>query len=292
MTGFDLGSRHVGDGSPCLIVAEVGQAHDGSFGMAHAYIDAIARTGADAAKFQCHIADAESFPDEEWRVRPEWCQDASRYEYWKRMEFSADQWWSLKAHAHAKGLEFLCSPFSVEAVEMLDPLVEAWKVPSGEITNEPLLSAIQRTYKPVILSAGMATDHEFDVAYDALSVPVAALQCTSLYPCPPDRVGLASFQEPSEFDGLSDHSGTIYAGLAAVALGCDILEVHVCFSRDQFGFDVSSSITIQELRQLVEGIRFIEKAKRPVDKDAMAKELQPMRDLFMGRHKRRKAVVA
>src|SRR3990172_8178509 len=99
MTGFDLGKRHVGDGSPCLIVAEVGQAHDGSLGQAHAYIDAIAEAGADAVKFQCHIAAAESTPDEPWRIKPEWSQDASRYDYWRRMEFTPEQWAGLERHA-------------------------------------------------------------------------------------------------------------------------------------------------------------------------------------------------
>ena len=122
MTGFDIGAKHVGDGAPCLIVAEVAQAHEGSLSLAHAYIDAIADAGADAVKFQCHIAEAESTPDEPWRVEPRWPQDNSRYDYWKRMEFTKDQWWSLQAHAEARGLIFLCSPFSVEAVRLLDKM--------------------------------------------------------------------------------------------------------------------------------------------------------------------------
>ena len=282
MTGFDIGARHVGDGCPCFIMAEVGQAHDGSFGNAHAYIDAIAKTGADAVKFQCHIADAESWPDEPWRVVPEWPQDKTRFDYWRRMEFSRDQWWSLAAHADAKGLEFLCSPFSEEAVKILDPLMDAWKVPSGEVKNQPLLGAIAATGKPVILSTGMCTELEWSKAYDYFAPNVRSLHCTSLYPCPPERLDLGriAWQRGA---GFSDHSGTIYAGLAAVALGCDILEVHVCWSKEQFGFDTAASITIEDLRRLVEGVRFIERAKTPVDKDELAKELAPMRELFMGR---------
>src|SRR5512136_1733841 len=96
----------------CLIVGEVAQAHDGSLGMAHAYIDAIASAGADAVKFQTHIAAAESTPAEPWRVKfsP---QDTSRHDYWKRMEFSEDQWRGLKQHAEEQGLLFLSSPFSI-----------------------------------------------------------------------------------------------------------------------------------------------------------------------------------
>src|SRR5882672_6379831 len=101
-----------------LIIAEVAQAHDGSLGAAHAYIDAIARAGADAVKFQTHIAAAESTPEEPWRVKFSH-QDATRYDYWKRMEFNEQQWLGLKNHAVEAGLLFLSSPFSLEAVELL-----------------------------------------------------------------------------------------------------------------------------------------------------------------------------
>ena len=272
-----------------LIIGEVAQAHEGSLGMAHAYIDAIARAGADAVKFQCHIAAAESTPDEPWRVQPEWPQDASRYDYWKRMEFSPEQWWSLKAHADDAGVEFLCSPFSPEAVRLIDPLVGTWKLASGEVTNRPLLEAIASTGKPVIVSTGMSTRAELESVL-AWFPDHAILQCTSAYPCPPEKVGLNVLRDLRQRYacpvGLSDHSGTIYPGLAAVALGCDLLEVHVTFSREAFGFDVSSSITTAELRQLVEGARFIERALTPVDKEVMAHELEPMRRLFMDRWRR------
>lgn len=298
MSGFDVGTKHVGDGAPCLIVAEVAQAHEGSLGMAHAYIDAIADAGADAVKFQCHIAEAESTPDEPWRVEPKYKQDRNRFDYWKRMEFTSLQWNELAIHACARELAFIVSPFSPLAVAMLMDSAppDAWKVASGEIANHGLLAAIfertRRDGRPVFVSTGMATEGE--VSNSTGFYPMALLQCTSAYPCPPERVGLRVLTDWRErFSspiGLSDHSGTIYAGLAAVALGCDVLEVHVTFSRDAFGFDVASSITTQELRQLVEGVRFIEKAKQPVDKDAMARELEPMRRLFMDKHKRRAAL--
>ena len=125
--------RPVGTSQACYIVAEMAQAHDGSLGTAHAYIDAIAKAGADAIKFQTHIAAAESTPSEPWRVKfsP---QDATRYDYWKRMEFTEKQWHGLKKHADERGLKFLSSPFSVEAVELLTRVgVAAWKVASGEV---------------------------------------------------------------------------------------------------------------------------------------------------------------
>src|SRR5919202_6486040 len=103
----------LGEKRKILIIGEVAQAHDGSLGMAHAFVDAIAGAGADAVKFQTHIAAAESTPDEPWRVKfsP---QDATRYDYWKRMEFTEEQWRGLKRHADELGLLFLSSPFSIE----------------------------------------------------------------------------------------------------------------------------------------------------------------------------------
>jgi N-acetylneuraminate synthase len=116
-------------------------------------------------------------------------------------------------------------------------------------------------------------------------LPLAVLQCTSAYPCPPERVGLNMVSQLREryacAVGLSDHSGTIYAGLAAATLGIEVLEVHVTFSREMFGPDVPASVTTDELRQLVEGIRFIERMKaNPVDKERLAEELSPLRTLF------------
>jgi N-acetylneuraminate synthase len=274
--------------SQCLIIAEVAQAHDGSLGMAHAYIDAVANAGADAIKFQTHIASAESTPDEPWRVKfsP---QDATRYDYWKRMEFTEDQWHGLKHHADERDLLFLSSPFSSEATELLTRVgVAAWKVASGEVSNMPMFDQMAATGLPVLISSGMSSLVEIDAAVarvKSYNLPVAVFQCTSAYPCPPDKTGLnliPFFRERYDCPvGLSDHSGTIYPGLAAAALGLNLLEVHVTFSREMFGPDVPASVTTTELGQLVEGIRFIEKMMaNPIDKDAMADEMAPLRNLF------------
>jgi N-acetylneuraminate synthase len=274
--------------SSCLIIGEVAQAHDGSLGMAHSYIDAIAEAGADAVKFQTHIAAAESTPSEPWRVRFS-TQDATRYDYWKRMEFSENQWRELKTHADQRGLQFLSSPFSVEAVDLLTRVgVAAWKVASGEVSNIPMFERMTATGLPILLSTGMSPLGEIDAAVERVKAcgrPVTVLQCTSLYPCPPEKVGLnliPFFRDRYNCPvGLSDHSGSIYPGLAAATLGIEVLEVHVTFSRRMFGPDVSVSVTTSELTQLVEGIRFIEKMRaNPADKDNAAAETAPMRQLF------------
>lgn len=272
----------------CYVVAEIGQAHDGSLGTAHAYIDAVRRAGADAVKFQTHIAVAESTASEPWRVRfsP---QDENRFDYWRRMEFSEPQWVGLREHADEVGLDFISSPFSLEAVELLERVgLSAWKIASGEVTNLPLLERVGLDGKPVILSSGMSSFDELDRAvrlFRERGIEPTILQCTSSYPCPPEKVGLNMIAVIRDRYGcpvgLSDHSGTVYAGLAAATLGIDMLEVHVTMSREMFGPDVVASITTDELRHLVEGIRFIETAKtNPIDKNELAEELAPIRHLF------------
>lgn len=272
----------------CQIVAEVAQAHDGSLGLAHAFIDSAARAGADAIKFQTHLADAESSPSEPWRVRfsP---QDETRYDYWRRMEFTEPQWMGLRKHADEAGIAFLSSPFSVEAAELLKRVgVAAWKIASGELTNPMLLDCVTETGWPVYLSTGMSTLEEIDRAVERLArknVPVTVFQCTSEYPCPPERIGLNMlrfFRERyGQGVGLSDHSGTIYPGLGAVMEGADVVEVHLTLSREMFGPDVPVSLTPGELEQLTAGARFMERMKAsPVNKNRAASELQAMRQIF------------
>lgn len=272
----------------CLIVAEVAQAHDGSLGTAHAYIDAAAQAGADAIKFQTHIASAESTPGEPWRVKFS-RQDATRYDYWRRMEFTEEQWFGLAAHAEERGLIFLSSAFSFEAVDLLERVgVPAWKVGAGETSNIPLLEKMAATGKPVILSSGMSGWEELDAAVNCVrsnGAPVAVLQCTTAYPCPPEKLGLNVIGELRQRYncpvGLSDHSGTVYAGFAAATLGANIIEVHITLSRKGFGPDVPASITPKGLKQLVAGVRFIERAlMNPVDKQAMAESFTELRQVF------------
>ena len=277
------------DNQGCLIIAEVAQAHDGSLGAAHAYIDAIAKAGADAVKFQTHIAAAESTAAEPWRVRFS-RQDETRFDYWRRMEFTEDQWMGLKRHASERGLQFLSSPFSIEAAQLLARLgVTAWKIASGEVSNVALFEYMASTGLPILLSTGMSRLAEIDSAVERIQnrrLPLTVMQCTTAYPCPPEKVGLnmlTLFRERyGSKVGLSDHSGKIYAGLAAAALGADVLEVHVTFSRECFGPDVPASLDTTELRQLVEGVRAIRRmTENPVQKDVLAAEAEPVRAIFM-----------
>jgi N,N'-diacetyllegionaminate synthase len=271
-----------------LIIAEVGQNHDGSLGQAHAFIDAVARTGANAVKFQTHIAEAESTPSEPFRVHFSY-EDASRFDYWRRMEFTKGQWRGLKKHAEDRGLLFMSSPFSMEAIELLTDIgVQAWKVGSGEINSYRMLRRMAETRRPLYISTGMSSFAEIDQTtrfLEKVGATYTLLQCMSAYPCGPEHVGLNVISQLRDRYhcpvGLSDHSGTIYPAIAAVTQGVTVIEIHVTLSREMFGPDISASLTTEDLRRLVDGVRFLEKTmNNPVDKDAEARRLAPMRRRF------------
>ena len=150
-----MGKKHNLD-YPCFIVAEVAQAHDGSLGVLHSYIDALSKTGVDAVKFQMHIAEVESSVYEKFRVKFSY-EDKTRYDYWKRTSFSLDQWQDVKEHCEEVGLEFLCSPFSNVAVDWLEKMdVKRYKIGSGDVNNFLMLAKVAETGKDIILSSGMS----------------------------------------------------------------------------------------------------------------------------------------
>lgn len=271
-----------------FVIAEIAQTHDGSLGTAHAYIDAVADAGASAIKFQTHIAQYESTLLEPWRVIFSY-QDASRYDYWKRMEFTEEQWTGLKAHAEDKGLTFMSSPFSLESAQMLDRIGMAlWKIPSGEITNYHMLDFIFATRKPVILSSGMSNFSELDEVVERArlsKLDFAVMQCTSTYPNTPKETGLNLIREFRErygcLSGLSDHSGTIYPALSAMTLGASFVEIHVCFDSREFGPDISSSVTIEDLKAICAGSHYIhEMISNPIDKSTISEQLSATKAIF------------
>ena len=217
------------------IIAEVGSVHDGSFGNAGKLIDAAAACGADAVKFQTHIAEAETLAD---APSPSYFRAEPRQAYFRRTGFTEDQWRGLADRAASRGMMFLSSPFSLEAVDLLESIgVPLYKVPSGEITNLPLLERLAETGKPVLLSSGMSSWDELDAAVRVFAAagPLTILQCSSVYPCPPERVGLNVMLEMRARYGVpvgySDHTMGAAAPLAAAALGASVIEKHFAFSR-------------------------------------------------------------
>lgn len=255
-----------------FLIAEVGSVHDGSFGNAMKLIEAVADAGADAVKFQTHIPEAETLPD---APAPPFFDSEPRFEYFRRTGFDLEEWKSLKTHAEKHELVFLSSPFSIESVELLEETgISRYKIPSGEVTNIPLLRKIATTEKPVFLSSGMSSWTELDRAVEVFvsrDINLTVLQCTSAYPCAPERVGLNVLTEMKErygtAVGLSDHTMGLAASLAAVSFGAAVVERHFTFSRRMYGSDARHSLEPEEFKQLMKEIRMLERMlSNPVDK--------------------------
>lgn len=257
------------------IIAEIGQAHEGSLGIAHSYIDAVAKRGVNAIKFQTHIASAESSVHEPFRVKFSY-EDDTRFDYWRRMEFTEEQWIGLKEHCDSVGIEFISSPFSLAAVDLLERVgVKRYKIGSGEVSNHLMLERIAQTGKPILLSSGMSSFAEIDAALKVIkkySSSTSIFQCTTSYPTKPENWGLNVISDLiKRFDcpiGFSDHSGDIYACLLAAAYGARLFEFHVVFDKEMFGPDAKSSLDLKQLESLVKGLRQYELAlNHEINKD-------------------------
>lgn len=271
------------------IIAEIGNTHEGSLGLAKKLIEAAAKTGVNAVKFQTHIFDAESLLT---APNPPYFKDETRKEYFDRTSFTAKQWKELKRFAEEEmKVDFLSSPFSLEAVEvLLDVGVKFFKIPSGEVTNIPMLEKIAKTKIPVMLSSGMSSWQEFD---DAVNVLIAGgcpriilMQCTSAYPCPPEESGLNVLAElkkryPNFEIGYSDHTLGTAIPIASMLLGATVIEKHFTLSKMMYGSDAKNATEPKEFEELVTSIRQLEKAlNSPVDKNKSIEQLQPMKITF------------
>lgn len=271
------------------IIAELAQAHDGSVGRVYAFIDALKEQGVDAIKFQTHIAQFESSREEPWRIKFSY-EDEDRFSYWKRMEFSKEQWISFKQYVEENGMEFISSPFSVEAAQLLGEIgTSVWKIASGELQNFPMIDYICRRNELIYVSTGMSNWTEIDNVVNYLkerNANFVLMQATTQYPAPLECVGVNVLNEMrSRYGGVplgySDHSGTIYPSLIATYMGVEAIEVHACMDKRDFGPDTKASLTINEIGDLVKGVRAVEcMLNNPVDKDKMAEELSELKIMF------------
>lgn len=274
------------------IIAEIGLSHEGSLGQAMAYCDAVAKAGADVVKFQCHAGD----PVSQFRPGVFYPQDENRQAYWERTGFNQHDWEELEIHAHKCGLEFCVSYFSHKAIDLLEGIrVDYHKLGSAQTADLSLVERVALKPGPIILSSGMSSWSELDNAIDlALRIKstsggmrpqdnLFAMHCVSSYPTPPEDVGLNIMAEMMQRYkipiGYSCHSGRTYPMKRAHWMGAALGEIHVCWHRGCFGADVKASITVDELGELIDDIRYGERMK-PVDKDEQAKSMADMRRLF------------
>lgn len=271
-----------------LLLAEIGQTHEGVLALAHGLIDSIAEAGFDGVKFQVHDADSESTLDEKFRPGTGF-RDINRFAYWRRTSFNSGEWRELIEHARQNNLLVVPSTFSARTIEMMSDIgVDGWKVGSGEALQTWFLRAIAEKKQPTILSTGMSAWHEIRTGVEILLAEVpwlAVLQSTSAYPVGPDAIGLDVMIEIGRrFDvkiGLSDHSGSTVAAMVALARGAQIIEVHATYSKLMAGPDSTASLTFEEMKVLSDfrdAIVSFDSSR--VSKDELALDLADVRKIF------------
>lgn len=278
-----IGSRRVGEKQPVFIVAEAGVNHNGSVRLAKKLIDAAKNSGADAVKFQMFSAEKLVTKTAAKATYQKKVSGRTQYEMLKKLELSKNDFRALKKYAEKLGIIFLTSPFDEEAVDFLDELsVPAFKIASGELTNLPFLEYVARKNKPIILSTGMSTLREVKEAVDTIkrtaNKKIILLHCVSNYPARLDDGNLRAIQTMKKsFNlpvGYSDHTLGITASIAAAALGACLVEKHVTLDKNLPGPDHKSSVDPDELRELVQRVREVEKVLGSAEKKPAKNEIE------------------
>ena len=288
MRPLTLSGRTLGNGEPVFVIAEAGVNHNGDIALARRLVDAAAECGADAVKFQTFKVDAlltREAPKAGYQVETTGGGESQR-EMLARLELGTDRLAELRDRAAKHGLVFFSAPFdeaSADALETLD--VALFKVPSGEITNLPLLRHVAAKGRPVIVSTGMASLDEVEQALAAIRAagdpPVAVLHCLSAYPAPAGEVNLRAMDSlAARFGcpvGFSDHTLGIVVAVAAVARGAAIIEKHLTLDKSLPGPDHRASLDPAEFGAMVKAIRVVESALGDGVKRAMPSELDTRR---------------
>lgn len=275
IAGFAIRERHIARLEPALVVAELGQNHNGRRELAEQLVDAAAWGGADAIKLVKRDLESElSREASDRRYVSRHAFGGTYGEHRRALELSAGEHASLAARARRHGLLFIETACDVPSAEAVDELgVDAFKIASRDLTNLPLVRNIASRGKPVIVSTGMAGLAEIDEAVDVVrqtGSPFALLQCTSLYPTPPDEAHLRSMitlgKRYAVPVGFSDHTAGVLLAPVAVAMGAAIIEKHLTLDRGLKGTDHACSLEPDEFRQLVANVRQVEAALGRADK--------------------------
>lgn len=279
-----LGERAIGRGLPCLVIAEAGVNHNGSLDMALRLVDAATEAGADVVKFQTFRSEAvvtPLAPKAAYQIENTGGSE-SQLEMIKKLELPDEAFRRIRAHCCERAIVFLSTPFDYASADLLEAMgVAAFKIPSGEITNYPLLAHIARKGRPLIVSTGMSNLVEvaaaIDVIYATGNLEVALLQCVSNYPASPSSVNLHAMKTMEErFNvpvGYSDHTDGVSISIGAAALGACIIEKHFTLDRTLPGPDHRASLEPGELAAMVRGIRDVQAALGDGVKRPAAEEL-------------------
>jgi N-acetylneuraminate synthase len=271
MQAVVAGGRRIGPGSPCFIIAEVGVNHNGRLDLALQSIDVAKEAGADAVKFQTFRAErlvTRTAPTARYQTENLGVVK-SQFEMLKELELSDADHDRIVAHCRDSGIQFMSTPFDEDSATLLQGLgMDLFKVPSGELTNLPLLRHIAGFGKPMVISTGMSTLGDVEAAVSAVEAvgnrQIVLLHCVSNYPAAAADVNLRAMLSMRAAFGLpvgySDHTLGIEVGLASVALGACVLEKHFTLDRSLPGPDHRASAEPAELRRLIDGVRTVEAA--------------------------------
>ena len=274
-----IGHREIGPTHPPLVIAEIGINHGGSLDVAREMVRLAAGAGCEMIKHQTHIIEDEMTEEAKTIFPPN--ADVSIWHVMEACALSRPDEAALKAYTESLGMIWISTPFSRAAADFLETLdVPAYKIGSGEADNLPLIRHIARKGKPVILSTGMQTIESIRASVailDDAGVDYALLECTNLYPSPPEIVSLQGVTDlreafPKAVVGFSDHSIGPEMALASVALGASILERHYTDTRYRRGPDIVNSMDPAELRFLIDRSREIHTALRNPKRRTEAEE--------------------
>lgn len=265
-SSFSIGDIEIGIGKEPLVIPEMGINHEGSLETAKLIVDAAQRAGARLIKHQTHVVEDEMSHAAKEVIPGN--TDVSIYDVMKRCALSEEEEWELKKYVESKGMIFLSTPFSRAAADRLERFgVLAYKIGSGELNNYPLIKHIASFGKPMIVSTGMNNIESIKKAVAILEeakVPFALMHTTNLYPTDPSLVRLGAMQEmmnafPGIPIGLSDHTRTNTACIAAMALGASIVERHFIDNMNRPGPDVVCSMDEAKCAELIAASRDITK---------------------------------
>ncbi len=284
---FRIGNYLISEKNPTFIVAEIGQAHEGSMKKVIRYIDELSKTGVNAIKFQTHYAEQESSLDEKFRVKIK--KFRTRYDYWKSVEFSSSEWFKIKKYCNKKKIIFLSSVFSLKGFNILNKIgVAAWKVASGEYNSKYILNEMYKTKKPLLISTGLMNNNEIFKMHRLLNkkkIQHSFLHCVSSYPVKLEKVGLNNIQNLKKKlkcqIGYSDHSGNLIVPVNSMILGAKIIEIHAKIKANDKGPDSSSSLTIDEIKRLCafrDDIHLLQ--NNPINKEKLSPDLIKIKRLF------------
>ncbi len=281
-----IGGTSLGDREPVYVIAEIGLNHNGDVEVARRLIDAAADAGAQAVKFQKRTPEISTPEHMKSVLRQTPWGEMTYLDYRYRVEFDRAQYIEIGDHATVRGLDWFASPWDEPAVEFLEDLgVAAHKVASASLTDRGLLRALQATGKPVILSTGMSTLEQIELAVEDIGTErLVLLHATSTYPLPPHEANLRMIptlkaRYPSVPVGYSGHEQGLQISLAAVGLGAVVVERHITLDRGMWGSDQQASLEPHEFAALIRDIRIVSEALGDGVKRVYPGELAPLAKL-------------